>query len=99
MYRKTCWDYIKDAHILEVGKFPQWHKSSHDWPESSWKNYNNQAYHIRYLIHEVLRLRRWIGPPPRRGKYGWDGHHRVRAVKFIWDNYRIRIRIPKFIND
>lgn len=79
---------ITDQMIRESVFFEGWHPDYLRWPRINGAYDHipeHQAFHIRYLAGEMLKLGRWLGEKPLLYSCGccMDGNHRLRAVQFL----------------
>lgn len=87
---KTKFDHISDAEICEA-------VLSID-KDQEYECLEDDTDKIAYLVFWMSYMKSWIGWPVTyfspRGELFYDGHHRVRASRYIADNLGIQILIP-----
>lgn len=89
-----------NTEIQSASRFDGHERNYLDWPDPDGNGPSHDipknAYHVRYLAEEMAKRKRWIGEPLEVNESGYpiDGHHRIRAVKYLYDEHGILIPEP-----
>ena len=100
---------IASSLIREAVKFDGWTEDYLSWPPEHWKDRvkgvpshdpDKNAYHIRYLAEVMEQTGGWIGREleARSSGYLIEGHHRLRAAKFLYEEKSTIIAPPQTVN-
>lgn len=96
---------ISDEQVRMAIPFEGWQNDYLKWPDEHWEDrakgvpchdQAKNAYHIKYLANEIERNSAWIGRDLETRVCGnlIEGHHRLRAVKFLFADKAIVIPPP-----
>lgn len=94
---------LSDSQIKESVFFDGWKPEYLEWDQKLWEipgkvpchNLEYNAYHIKRLACDMLIAGKWVGEPIKKnGNKLLDGNHRLRAVKFLWNELNFCVQEP-----
>ena len=100
---------LLNSQIRDAAIFDGWNDDYLTWPKEHWKNYekgepshdeSKNAFHVQYLANQMRDSREWIGrrlEVVRSTNVVKEGNHRIRAVKFLYEEDAIVIPEPEIV--
>ncbi len=97
---------VTDEQIQSATPFDGYKDDYLSWPKALWKDVekgvpchdlDKNAFHVLHLAGEMSTNQRWVGRHLEINQNGYvvDGHHRIRAVKYLFQQNQILIPEPK----